>query len=251
MKYRAPRFLFRRHEILRRLQDGESFVEIGAANLALTEELLTRFDRGLAIDFTDDLETSYASLTPTQRSKLEISNVDFMQESIGREFDCVIACEVLEHVENDGEFLRKAHALLRPGGQLVISVPAKEQYWTVHDELVGHLRRYEKAQLIAMAGDAGFENTIVTAYGYPWINWLSHLRVLLAKRTLANRTDWDQQQQTSMSNHRQIPTWLSQSMVPLLLNRFTIFPFAMFSRLFNRHDLSDGYIVTMQRSGRS
>ena len=127
MKYRAPRFLFRRHEILRRLHAGTSFVEIGAANLALTEELLTRFDRGLAIDFTNDLQTSYSMLDPDQQSKLKISNVDFMKESIGGEFDCVVACEIMEHVENDGEFLRRIHAMLRPGGQLLVSVPARRK----------------------------------------------------------------------------------------------------------------------------
>ena len=35
-------------------------------------------------------------------------------------------------------------------------MPAKAKYWTVHDELVGHLRRYEKADLMRMLEDAGF-----------------------------------------------------------------------------------------------
>ncbi len=248
MKYKAPRYLFRRHEIIRRLRSGDSFIEIGAANLALTEELLARFDTGLAIDFTDDLQESYAALEPSLQARLDISNVDFMQKSITGEFDCVVACEVLEHIENDREFLRRARSLLRPHGQLIISVPAKAKYWTVHDELVGHLRRYEKDQLVGLAAESGYDDIEVTAYGYPWINLLSHLRVLMARKTLAKRKDWDQRQQTSMSNHRQIPPWLSQSVVPVLLNRFTIFPFALVSRLFNRFDLSDGYIVTMRRS---
>ena len=35
MKYRAPRFLFRRYELLRRVNPGERFIEIGAADLSL------------------------------------------------------------------------------------------------------------------------------------------------------------------------------------------------------------------------
>lgn len=247
MKYRAPRFLFRRHEVLRRLQPGDAFMEIGAADLTFTRELLERFASGFALDFTDDLPASYAKLPADKKARLDISNANVMTEDVPSGFDCVVACEVLEHIEDDAGFVRRVFASLKPGGQAIISVPARQKFWTVHDELVGHLRRYEKADLAALFVDAGFTDATVTAYGYPWINWLSHLRVRLARRDLAERADWDQEMQTSMSNHRQIPVWLSDSLVPLLLNRVTIWPFALVSRLFNRRDWSDGYILTARR----
>ena len=247
MTYRAPRFLFRRHEVMRRVRAGDSFLEIGAGNLTLTRELLGVFQSGLAIDFTDDLEESYAALPAELQSRLDISRDDFMAVDPGGPFDCVIACEVLEHVEQDQRFVERVFAALKPGGQAILSVPAKQKYWSVHDELVGHLRRYEKAGLADMLDAAGFADVDVVAYGYPWINLLSHLRVGLAKRTLTERSDWSAEQQTKMSNHRQIPAWLSGGLVPLLLNTVTVYPFALFSRAFNRRDLSDGYVVTMRR----
>ena len=247
MKYRAPRFLFRRHELLRHVRPGGSFMEIGAADLTLTRELLERFDAGLAVDFTDDLPQSYAALPDELKSRLEISNADVMIEDVPGEYDCIIACEVMEHIEDDSRFLERLFDRLKPGGQLLISVPAKQKFWTVHDELVGHLRRYERTMFVEQASVAGFSDVRVLAYGYPWINWLSHLRVWLARRTLTDRSDWDQQQQTAMSNHRQIPGWLSGSLAPLLVNRVTIWPFAVFSRLFNRLDLSDGYILMARK----
>ena len=247
MKYRAPRFLFRRHEVLRRVQPGESFLEIGAADLTLTRELLTRFRRGLALDFTDDLPESYAGLPPAEKNRLDISNVNVMTDTVPGDFDCVVACEVMEHIEDDAGFAGRLFESLKPGGQVIISVPAKAKYWTIHDELVGHLRRYEAAGLVALFDAAGFTETRVTAYGFPWINWLSHLRVWLARRNMTDRADWNQEKQTSMSNHRQIPEWLSGSLAPLLVNRLTVWPFAIVSRLFNRLDLSDGYILTARR----
>ena len=222
-------------------------MEIGAADLALTCELLQRFESGLAVDFTEDLPQSYAALPDALRERLEISNVDVMTQGLPDDFDCVVACEVIEHIEDDAGFAARLYESLRPGGQLLISMPARAKYWTVHDELVGHLRRYEKSELTQMAAEAGFRDIEVVAYGYPWINWLSHLRVLLARRTLTERREWDQQQQTVMSNHRQIPSWLSGSIVPLLVNRITIWPFAFFSRLFNRLNMSDGYILVARR----
>ncbi len=143
--------------------------------------------------------------------------------------------------------MRKIFESLKPGGQAVISMPAKAKYWTVHDELVGHLRRYEKADLIQMLEGIGYADVEVIAYGYPWINWLSHLRVWLARRTMSDRAEWDQEKQTSMSNHRQIPGWLSGSLAPLLVNRVTVWPFALLSRFFSKFDLSDGYVVSMRR----
>ena len=247
MKYRPPRFLFRRHEVLRRVHPGESFLEIGAADLTLTRELLQRFERGLALDFTDDLPESYERLATAEKHRLKISNINVMTDEVPGNFDCIVACEVMEHIEDDQRFVRRIFDSLKPGGQVLISVPARKKYWTVHDELVGHLRRYEKAALTEMASAAGFTEVEVVAYGYPWINWLSHLRVWLARRTLTDRADWDQERQTSMSNHRQIPGWLSGSIAPLLVNRVTLWPFAFFSRAFNRLDLSDGYVLIMRR----
>ena len=247
MKYRAPRYLFRRHELLRRVSAGERFIEIGAADLSLTRELLQRFDAGLAVDFTDDLPESYAALPEALRARLEISNVNVMTEDMPGKFDCVVACEVMEHIDDDAGFCARLRACLKPGGQVLISVPAREKYWTVHDELVGHLRRYERSDLAGLMEAAGFRDVEVVAYGYPWINWLSHLRVWLARRTLTDREGWDQEKQTAMSNHRQIPAWLSGSLAPLLVNRITAWPFAFFSRLFNKLDLSDGYILVARK----
>ena len=101
--------------------------------------------------------------------------------------------------------------------------------------------------ILVLSEPRPLEMVEVVAYGYPWINWLSHLRVWLARRTLAEREDWDQEKQTAMSNHRQIPSWLSGSLAPLLVNRVTVWPLAVISRLFNRVDLSDGYILTARK----
>src|SRR6266403_1402731 len=71
--------------------------------------------------------------------------------------DCVLALDVIEHVKDDIAALREAHRLLRPGGVLVLTVPAFMSLWRSHDELYGHYRRYSKAALLAAVRAAGFE----------------------------------------------------------------------------------------------
>lgn len=71
--------------------------------------------------------------------------------------DVVLALDVIEHVADDAAALREAHRLLRPGGLLLLTVPAFMALWRSHDELYGHHRRYSKAGLLSAVGAAGFE----------------------------------------------------------------------------------------------
>lgn len=51
--------------------------------------------------------------------------------------------DVLEHIEDDRQFLTAVTASARPGSHLLITVPAKPILWGEHDLTVGHMRRYE------------------------------------------------------------------------------------------------------------
>jgi SAM-dependent methyltransferase len=64
-------------------------------------------------------------------------------------FDIVIMLDVLEHIENDSVFLQQEVVpRLKPGGNLVISVPAHPSLFTSHDYFLGHYRRYTRSQLL-------------------------------------------------------------------------------------------------------
>jgi SAM-dependent methyltransferase len=57
-------------------------------------------------------------------------------------FDLVCMLDVLEHIEHDGEALRRASRLLKPSGYLLLTVPAYAWLWSEHDEAHHHYRRY-------------------------------------------------------------------------------------------------------------
>jgi len=54
---------------------------------------------------------------------------------------------VLEHIQHDREALSHLGRMLRPGGKLLIEVPALPLLFSVHDEALGHFRRYNKKNL--------------------------------------------------------------------------------------------------------
>jgi SAM-dependent methyltransferase len=57
------------------------------------------------------------------------------------------AFDVIEHVKDDGAALASIATRLKPGGKLVITVPAHQWMWSAHDDLNHHERRYSKREL--------------------------------------------------------------------------------------------------------
>lgn len=62
-------------------------------------------------------------------------------------FDAIIYIDVLEHIKHDDQELIKASKHLKPGGRLIILVPAHNFLFTKFDKAIGHFRRYNKKML--------------------------------------------------------------------------------------------------------
>lgn len=62
-------------------------------------------------------------------------------------FDVVAAFDVLEHCDDEGAAVAEFSRVLRPGGRLLIAVPAYEWAWTQFDTDIGHHRRYTRRRL--------------------------------------------------------------------------------------------------------
>ncbi|SHJ35541.1 Methyltransferase domain-containing protein [Hymenobacter daecheongensis DSM 21074] len=62
-------------------------------------------------------------------------------------FDVVVASDVLEHIEDEQRALLEWRRVLRPGGRLLVFVPAFQLLWSEHDVVNHHFRRYSGPQL--------------------------------------------------------------------------------------------------------
>jgi ubiquinone/menaquinone biosynthesis C-methylase UbiE len=249
MKYYHPRYLFRTYEIMRRVKEGEHFLEIGPGNLGLAQDLLTKFRNGTLVDFnTTDVEQIYNELKDIDRQHLKLIIADFSQYEFSQKFDCIVACEVLEHIQHDKMFLQKINNLLANSGQIVLSVPARKKYWSKDDEIVGHYRRYEKLELYEKLIETGYSQIKIVAYGFPFQNLVRLARICLAGFQYNEKVKWDQKKQSQQSAFM-LKNKPFTNLIGLILNKYTIYPFNLLASLFNDVDLAEGYIAFAIKAG--
>jgi len=80
-------------------------------------------------------------------------------------FDLVCAFDIIEHVEDDLGALGELSRVLKEDGVLILSVPIYQKCWTDFDALVGHVRRYEPADLEALLARCGLQPEKSAAFG--------------------------------------------------------------------------------------
>ena len=72
-------------------------------------------------------------------------------------YDLIALLDVLEHVPDDLGSLKAIRGLLKPGGALVLTVPANKWMWSAHDVAHHHFRRYNKSELTRLFRQAGYD----------------------------------------------------------------------------------------------
>jgi SAM-dependent methyltransferase len=122
--------------------------------------------------------TSYLGVEPDQESYGVASRriagfggrvINGTHEAVpdGSQFDVVCCFEVLEHIEDDAEALKSWVPFIRPGGHLVLSVPAFQERFGAMDVHAGHFRRYSVESLSARLSEAGLVVDEVIVYAWP------------------------------------------------------------------------------------
>jgi SAM-dependent methyltransferase len=98
-------------------------------------------------------------------------------------FDLVAGFDVIEHIEDDRRVFIEISRVLKIGGTFIFSVPLHSAYWTEFDAMVGHARRYEPGELVALLLEHGLSLEKSAGFGMKPSNgrlvkwgmwWLSH-----------------------------------------------------------------------------
>lgn len=245
----APRYLMRRARILgltRDLPPGE-LLEVGCGAGMLLQEFAAR-------GFTcSALESSAAALSLGKMLARQAGvAIAFHAEAPAdwhERFATVMAFEVLEHIEDDCGALGRWAEWVSPGGHLVLSVPAHGRLWTAGDVWAGHFRRYERADLLRLVGDAGFEVERIECYGYPATNLGERIAAKSYARRIGTKdSDRDERQaNTSRSGIERGPHVRAYPLLRTPMGRGAIAACIGIQRLFLNTDLGSGYVLRARR----
>ncbi len=89
---------------------------------------------------------------------------DLLRSGFHEQFDLIGLFDVLEHLDDDLKVLSAIREQLRPGGRLLLTVPAHMALWSDYDLASGHRRRYSHSQLETQLSRAGFQIEYCTAF---------------------------------------------------------------------------------------
>jgi SAM-dependent methyltransferase len=142
-------------------------------NLRLLREI--GFKRVEGVDFSDDAIRLCRDKGLGEVTKGDVGALPFADGC----FDLVLLTDVIEHVEDDRRAAAEAARLLRPGGALLVTVPAFQALWGLQDDVSHHLRRYRLTQLAAILGSTGL--VVERAY---YFNYLLFLPIWLARQII-------------------------------------------------------------------
>ncbi len=156
---------------------GDKVLEIGAGMGNLSMKLLPR--ETYVVSDIDPLHLDYLRqvLASNMRVQVEVADLEKPEDfdALENTFDTVVCLNVVEHVNNDEMALQNIRRALVPGGRACILVPQIPAIYGTLDKVLGHFRRYTRAELTEKLTRAGFEVEHAFSFNRPavpawWLN---------------------------------------------------------------------------------
>lgn len=137
---------------------GNKILELGSGIGTFSKFLVGKTRKVMLTDINPDyierLKTRFISNPQVSVIKADALKID---EAVGdAKFDTIVAINILEHVEDDTQTIRKLKKIFLGGGRLLLIVPAHNCLYGVFDKNLSHYRRYEKAGLKQLLENEGF-----------------------------------------------------------------------------------------------
>jgi len=140
-------------DICRRVSDRRPrILDVGCgtgANLLL----LSKYGDAEGVDISED---ALAFCRERGLDKVRLGAAETLPYEDGT-FDLVTALDVVEHLDDDLAGLTELWRVLRPGGRVLLFVPAFMFLWGLQDDVSHHRRRYRLPELRRVLERAGFE----------------------------------------------------------------------------------------------
>jgi SAM-dependent methyltransferase len=170
--YRGMREFLR--SLLARYAPPNAMILDGGCGTGANLQLLQAYGTAIGIDLSDKaIGFSRARGIPAERTLLaSLNDLPFRDDY----FDLAISFEVICNIPDDAATFKEIARALKPGGRLIVTLPAYQWLWGMHDVAVGHQRRYSARDLREKMSAAGFE-----------IERLTHANMLFFPMIVAER----------------------------------------------------------------
>ncbi len=237
----APRYLLRLSMVEGLLNDlphtTQTILEVGSGRGDVAG-YLQRSRPSLRLTLCESSEVAVDHLRNRFSGSEKVEIVDKLQEITQNSFDVVIVFEVLEHIKDDFGFLQQLLVLLRPGGTLIMSVPAYMKKWQHQDEWAGHIRRYEYRELLDLLSSVRVECSTLYDYGFPFMSLVRPLKFLYYRSAAQSTKKLSDSEKTAASgmDRSSVLSLISSLVKPAL------FTFSKIQFLFRNRRLGDGFI---------
>lgn len=135
---------------------GSTVLEVGISSGFLLNEMIARMPQATFIgaDYTLGTLEKAAQRLPLNVPLLQFDLTECPLPTAS--VDVVVLLNVLEHIEHDATALVQLHRILKPGGAVIIEVPAGEGLYDRYDKALLHWRRYSMSTLVRRVREAGF-----------------------------------------------------------------------------------------------
>jgi len=155
------------------------FLDIGSGDAYVLSQLCTEYPhyKFTAIDsaYTDEI---------IRQLKLKINcPINFYTDlsfTPGVSADCILLMDVLEHCADDAAVLMQAKSHCQKDAIFFITVPAFQTFYSYHDKLLGHFRRYTEKHFRTICEKQGF-NILESGYFFSSLLLIRVIQLFLEK----------------------------------------------------------------------
>ncbi|MBN1521136.1 MAG: methyltransferase domain-containing protein [Candidatus Aureabacteria bacterium] len=127
-----------------------------------------------------DLNLSALKKSKAFKGRTMLYDITEEKPSFVNSYDVVILYDVLEHIEATRKFLSSAIRHLKPGGILLVNVPALSVFFSPFDRAMGHFRRYDKKSLSLEFKDMGMDILDMRYWGMSMLPLLAARKVVMS-----------------------------------------------------------------------
>lgn len=156
------------NDLIGRYVQPGTVLDVGCGSGGMVAALLKRGVDVRGIDSSDKIiEAAHVFLQsrgcdPTRVSKVGIEEV----LARGEQYDNAISMDCLEHQEDERPMFRSLVQVVRPGGRVLVTVPAVPGLFSERDRIVGHYRRYTPERLRDLADAEGLHIDVLRYWNF-------------------------------------------------------------------------------------